>query len=328
MTVTIDLALHSFSCRLRYLHDPGYDVFSFIDDAAARGFTGVNISLSGPDNDRLPPNRHLSGDSPEHLQHVAEHLQRRGLSVELDTDTVEFDRLPQAIDTAKRLHARVLRTFTHHPYGPRIVDATVRDLRAIAPAAEQADVIIAVENHEEFTSTELAHIAATTDHPWIRLLFDYGNSIPVLEPPEDALRLMRPWVVAAHMKDTVMIAADHTPDGVTATMGVPLGQGSIDVLGLTRTLVGAGLRRICLQNVWGYHVPLGKLRPVPSRHPLLGTGPFAFAPPPFAPSHIIFDPEADLEPTQVVAAEKAALDIATRAAQSIIYTATTGSPPS
>lgn len=328
MTGTIDLALHSYSCRLRYLHDPDYDVFGFIDDAAARGFTGVNISLSGPDNDCLPPNRHLSGDSPEHLQHVAEHLQHRGLSVELDTDTVEFDRLLQAIDTAQRVHARVLRTFTHHPYGPRIVDATLRDLRAIAPAAEQAGVIIAVENHEEFTSAELAHIAATINHPWIRLLFDYGNSIPVLEPPEDALRMMQPWVVAAHMKDTVMIAAEDTPDGVTATMGVPLGQGTIDLLGLTRTLLEAGLRRICLQNVWGYHVPLGKLRPVPSRHPLLGTGPFAFTSPPFAPNHITFNPEAHLEPAQVVAAEQAALDTAMRAARSIINTVTTGCTPS
>lgn len=325
MTDVIDLALHSYSCRLRYLHDPDYDVFAFIAEAAARGFSGVNISLSGPDNDRLPPNRHLSGDSDEHLREVAEQLRVRGLSVELDTDTVEPDRLGRAIDIARRLDARVLRTFTQHPYGPNIVRDTLRDLRVVVPVAARAGVVVAVENHEEFTSAELAHLAATIDHPSIRLLFDYGNSIAVLESPEEALRVMHPWVVAAHLKDTVMIAAEHAPDG-EATMGVPLGRGSIDLLGLTRSLVHGGLRRICLQNVWGYHVPLGKLRPVPPRHPLLGTGSFAFTSPPFDPGHVTFDPERHLEAVQLVSAEQAALDTATRNARRIVDAVTKQAP--
>lgn len=271
---SIDLALHS--CRLRYLHDPAYDVFGFIDDAAARGFTGVNISLSGPDNDRLPPNRHLTGNSRAHLDAVAVHLRKRRLSLELDTDTVDPVRLGSAIEIARHLGAKVLRTFTHHRYGPTILPDTVRDLHVVSPVAEQAGVVVAVENHEEFTSAELARLVAEVDNPWVRLLYDYGNSLAVLEPPHVALEAMRPYVVACHLKDVVMIAAEHSPDGVPTVMGVPLGQGSLDLAGLTQALVSTGLRRISLQNVWGYHVPLGKLRPIDPLD-LPAGGAFAYA---------------------------------------------------
>lgn len=309
--MAIDLALHSYSRRLRYLYEPGYDVFAFIDEACARGFTGVNISLSGPDNDRLPPHRHLSGDSDRHLDAVVDRLRERNLSVELDTDTVDPDRLGAYIGITRRLGARVLRTFTHHRYGPAIFDHTLRDLRAVAALAERAGVIVAVENHEEFTSADLVRLVAAIDSPWVRLLFDYGNPLPVLEPPHVALRAMRPYVVACHMKDAVMIAKEHGPDGVPTVMGVPLGQGSLDLLGLTRTLLAGGLRRICVQNVWGYHVPLGKLRPVDPHDPRLGIADFAFDAPPFAPRRVAFYPEKTSSPADLVAGETHALDIAT-----------------
>ena len=256
--------------RLRFLHDSGYDVFSFLDDAAERGYSGVNLSLAGPDSHRLPPYRHLGGSRPGHLQAVARRLAHHRLSVELDTDTVEPPRLAEALEIAERLGARVLRTFTHHPYGPELAAATERDLRAALPAAERTGVTIALENHEELTGPELADLARRVEHPRLRLLFDFGNGLPVLERPEDALRAMGPWLAATHVKDVVLVAAEHVPEGVPAVAGVPLGQGTLDLVGLTGAMLATGLRRLCVQNVWGYHVPLGKLRPVDLRDPRLG----------------------------------------------------------
>ncbi|MGI8778878.1 MAG: sugar phosphate isomerase/epimerase family protein [Solirubrobacteraceae bacterium] len=314
----LDIALHSYSCRLRFLHEPGYDVLAFLDDAAARGYTGVNLSLSGPDNDRLPPHRHLGGDSPEHLDAVTRRLAQHRLSVELDTDTVEPGRLAEALEIAGRLGARVLRTFTHHPYGPGLAAATERDLRAALPAAERTAVTIALENHEELTGPELAGIARRIDHPRMRLLFDYGNGLPVLERPEDAFEAMRPWVAACHVKDVVLVAAEHVPEGVPAAAGVPLGQGALDLAGLTRAVLATGLRRLCVQNVWGYHVPLGKLRPVDRADPRLGHGTFAYAHPPHDPARIAFDPEATLRAETCVTAERDALTATTEHARRLL----------
>lgn len=317
MNHSIDLALHSYSLRLHYLYEADYDVFRFLDDAQSLGFTGVNISLSGPDNDRLPPNRHLSGSGQHHIEAVAEELRARDLSVEIDTDRTDVVTLRHALSVANTLDARVVRTFTHHSPGPGLVADTQADLVEIAPEAESADVVVALENHEEFTSEELAGLVENVDSPAVRLLFDYGNSLPVLEEPHDALGVMQPWVVACHMKDGVMIDPVHTPEGLPSMIGVPLGQGSIDTAGLTRRLVSGGLYRICLQNVWGYHVPLSRLRPVDLEDPRLGKGTFTYETLPFPGSRILFQPERNLDAPELVAAERNALVHSTTTAHRI-----------
>lgn len=212
----------------------------------------------------------------------------------------------------------MLRTFTHHPYGPELAEATERDLRAALPAAERTGVTIALENHEELTGHELADLARRIEHPRLRLLFDFGNGLPVLERPEDALRAMGPWLAASHIKDVVLVAAQYVPEGVPAVAGVPLGQGALDLVGLTRAVLATGLRRLCVQNVWGYHVPLGKLRPVDLHDPRLGHGPFAYAHPPHQPERIAFDPETTLGPEERIRAERDALTTATHHAHTLV----------
>ncbi len=318
MNHSIDLALHSYSLRLHYLYEPGYDVFRFLDDAQSLGFTGVNISLSGPDNDRLPPNRHLSGSGQHHVEAVAAELRARDLSVEIDTARTDPASLRHALSVANTLGAHVIRTFTHHQPGSDLVAATQADLVEIAPEAESAGLVIALENHEEFTSEELAGLVESINSSAVRLLFDYGNSLPVLEEPHEALGVMQPWVVACHMKDGVMIDSVHTPEGVPSMIGVPLGEGSIDVVGLTRRLMSGGLNRICLQNVWGYHVPLSRLRPVDLEDPRLGKGTFTYETPPFPRSQVVFQPELNLDAPALVAAERNALVHSTTTAHQII----------
>lgn len=102
--------------------------------------------------------------------------------------------------------------------------------------------------------------------------------------------------------------------------GVPLGQGTLDLVGLTRAVLATGLRRLCVQNVWGYHVPVGKLRPVDLRDPRLGHDPFVYAQPPHHPDRITFDPEATLGPVERVRAERDALTAATSHARTLVDT--------
>lgn len=320
----VALALHSYSLRLRYVHDPDYDVFSFLDDAAARGFDGVNLSLSGPDNHLLRPHRHLGGNTDGHLDAVHAALAGHGLSLELDTDSVRPDRLAQAVQLAHRLGAAVLRTFTHHPYGPDLVERTGADLRATLPLAEQAGVTIAVENHEEFTSAELRDLAREIGHPRLRLLFDFGNGIPVLEDPREALQTMAPWLAACHVKDVVLIRPEQTPDGRPAAAGVALGDGSLDLVGLTEGVLRAGLRRLCLQNVWGYHVPVGKLRPIAPTDPRLGRDPFRYLESPWEPRIVALDPETTWTPDALITAEADALTRATARLFDLVRGITTG----
>lgn len=301
MTTGIDVALHSYSMRMHYLRREAYDVFSFIDDAVEHGFSGVNISLSGPEY------RHLSGSSREHIRKVRDRIEAERLSLEVDTDSVQPRHLASILDVAGRLGAGKIRTFTHHPFSKDMRSDTMSDLKGSIPRAEQLGIAICLENHEEFTSLELAEIASTLDSPQLQLLFDFGNSLPVLERPEAAFELMSPWLGAVHVKDEKLVGATVSPTGVPTMLGVPLGEGRIDVSGLLVRTVEAGLKRVCLQNVWGYSVPLGKQRPVEFKA-LPSDGPFELLTFDGNDALQCFDGE-ELEGEKAVATELRALEV-------------------
>ena len=128
-----------------------------------------------------------------------------------------------------------------------MIDATIRDLRAIGPIAERCNVPVLIENHEEFTGVEIARILAAVDHPFVGALFDYGNSMMVREEPLAALEAMLPWVRGAHLKDHVVIG--------DAVCGVPIGEGVLPLAAITRRLAEAGMTRISFENVWSYASP-------------------------------------------------------------------------
>ena len=66
MTREIELHVHSYSLRfhLRHREVTGYDVFSYIDEMAGLGMTGVNVSANGPGL------RDLCGSDADHFRAV------------------------------------------------------------------------------------------------------------------------------------------------------------------------------------------------------------------------------------------------------------------
>lgn len=245
----IELHVHSYSMRfhLRHRAVTGYDVFSYIDDMAARGCTGVNVSANGPGL------RDLCGETPDHFARVREAVRARGLRLELDTSDTRLPNMTRMVDVAAACGADTLRTYTKYD-GPLadVVQWTIRDLRAVADHAAANGVLVVLENHEDFTGPVLADILGAVDHPAVQALYDYGNSQMVGEDPFEALAAMAPFVQRVHAKDHVLV---HGPDG-PVVQGVPFGSGHLDVLGTTDRLHAAGVRRFCFENVWAYRAPL------------------------------------------------------------------------
>ena len=274
--------LHTFSLRFHFHYQPGYDVFSFIDRALADGFTGVNISANGP------AYRHLGNTSPEFFARVRERLEETGLLCDIDTSGTAPAHLATLLEVARALGARQLRTYTRHRGTPReMLERTTRDLLAAAPLAREARVRILLENHEEFTGAQVAHIVARVDHPWVGALYDYGNSMMLLEDPLEALEAMASHVRSAHLKDHVMLAPEDDLKDQLAVLGVPIGQGNLPLAETTRRLLKAGLDRILFENVWAYRAPVGAAYLKAQHRAQLGIGVFAFARPPFEPGRCL-----------------------------------------
>jgi len=299
----IHLAIHSYSYVQHFQLQPGFSVFDFIDRAIRHGFTGVNINLNRPDW------RHLTGRSPEHVLRVRRYLRERGLSLELDTSGTAPAHLRTMLALAQALGARNLRTYTRHQGAPDEVAAkTLADLKIAVRFAEDLDLPIVLENHEEFSGPELAAIVEAVGSPCLKVLYDYGNSQMVLEDPTACLEALLPHVLTMHLKDHLMLRPEHSPDGRLSVLGVPIGQGALPIVDLTRRLLGAGHRRIVFESVWAYRAPVYR-RADDAAPVTLGEGAFRWAEPPFDGERVIPDAAAvaSSDPQRLLAAEERAV---------------------
>ena len=243
----IDLHVHSFGLRFHFKHQPRFDVFRFIEVAAEQGFSGVNISANGPNF------RDLGGTSTQHFESVRAKLMDYGLKAELDTSGTSPGHLIEMLHVAAAVGADQLRTYTRYSGEEReLVARTAGDLAEVAPTAEQLQINLLIENHEDFRGSAIAEILGRVGHPRVRALFDYGNSQMVGEDPIEALEAMAPFVSAVHMKDHVVVEHDNG----LYVQGVVMGSGKLPISEMTERLYGTGLRRFCFENVWGYTAPI------------------------------------------------------------------------
>lgn len=294
----IEPTIHSFSLWHHFAHKPGFDCVAFADLAAELGFKGISLSLNNPNY------RHLGGRETWRMDRLRAHLEGLGFSLEVDTSGTDPAHMTELLGVAHHMGAKSLRTYTRHGGTPEeMMAATVRDLASVAPVAGDLGIVVVLENHEDFTGPELANIVESVGHPALKILYDYGNSQMVLEDPEAALDAVLPHVYSVHVKDHVMVRAEHA--GRLTVAGVPIGEGALPLARLTKRLLDQGLRRITFENVWAYSAPIREGR-VPSDGVTLGEGSFVFADPPFDPAHVVLD-QSQLSPERLVALEYQAL---------------------
>lgn len=295
--MAIHLFLQSYCYRHHYLHAPGYDVFRFLERAAADGFTGVSININGPNY------RQLSGTSVEHQNAVGRRLSELGLRCDLETSGTGLAHLQTILDVCHRLGVGHLRTYMRHEGAvDETISRTIADLRIAAPHFERDGILLLLENHEDFTGSEMATILSAVNHPFVGALFDYGNSMMVGEEPLTALAAMLPYIRSVHLKDH---ACRGISEGERRILGVPIGAGVLPIAAATRRLVDAGLDRIILSSVWGYQSPLRGWR----GDGVWGQGVFRAEPGPFDPLQRPWEAEAMAasDPARLVALEEKAV---------------------
>lgn len=253
---TVRLGLHSFSYEYHFRHDPGFDAFAFIRRAADLGLAGVHISMNGF---RF---RCVGGTAAERLKAVGSAVRDEGMFLEADTSGTDPAHLADILEACHLLGADRVRTYARHTGSPEAqAEATIRDLGAVAPVAAEKGVMVVLENHEDFTGDEVRRILEAVDHPSVGALYDFGNSMMVMEEPIAAAKAMAPFVRSVHVKDHVVVASDDpgakgSPE-VPFIYAVPIGRGRVDVEGILAYLLeAAGLERICIENSYGYGAPV------------------------------------------------------------------------
>jgi len=143
--------------------------------------------------------------------------------------------LTSAIDAAVRIGSPVVRTtISRLLEGDRRalggdgwrdhLAGLVAPLRQAASAAQQAGVVIGIENHQDICSHELVWLCEKVGGTHIGVTFDVGNAYAVGETPAAFSRRVQPFLKHVHLKDYTV----HPTDAGYRLKRCALGDGIVD----------------------------------------------------------------------------------------------------
>lgn len=225
--------------------DPGvrWTTLDFIRRAAELGVDGV--SLESCFLERLDPGYlgELKAVLDERrLERVFAWGHPNGL--EAGRNVEAWKSMNALIPRARCLGAQVMRivasslAYRFEPHQPQL-DAIVAMLRESVRIAADHGVILAIENHIDYTSEEIYQVLERVGSESLKVNFDTGNTLRVMEDPVKAARRLGHFTVATHTKDVA--ACRHVaPEEWYFFSSVPVGTGLIDIPGVARALKESG----------------------------------------------------------------------------------------
>ena len=225
--------------------DPGvrWTFLDFINRAAELGVDGVSLESC-----------FFESLQPGHLKEIKAALDEKRLErvrawghpdgLEAGRNRTAWKEMNDLIPKARLMGADIMRIvasslqFRNEPHGPQI-GAVVKMLKESVKIAADAGIVLAIENHIDYTSEEIHQILQRVGSDRLKVNFDTGNTLRMMEDPVKAARRLGPYTVATHTKD--LDACRHVPpEEWYFFSSVPVGTGLIDIPGVVRALKESG----------------------------------------------------------------------------------------
>jgi 3-oxoisoapionate decarboxylase len=170
------------------------------------------------------------------------------IDLEIGTTGVRPEHLLRFLELAQYLEARLVRSLLSDIHSRPDLSQAAAWLREALPAFEAANVCLALENYEMYTSGELAGLVREIDSPCLGVCLDTVNSLGRLETPALVVGELAPFVRSLHVKDFA-IARVESRMGYHVT-GCPLGEGMLNVDWLLDQLRAAGSVPNMIIELW------------------------------------------------------------------------------
>jgi sugar phosphate isomerase/epimerase len=235
-TQPLGLVIHSYPVRQRDPQRRFTGPLAFLQHARSLGAAGCQTMIGDP--------------APDELARVREFLQETGLYLEgivsLPRDRDDLGRFRSEVKAARDCGARVLRTAmlsgrryetfdSADAFRKFAADGFAR-LELARPVIEEADMLLGVENHKDWRVPELIDILGRVKSPAVGVCLDFGNSVSLLEGPNEVVEQLIPFAVTTHFKD---VAVREYDEGFLLSE-VPLGKGLLDLPRLVGSLRSKG----------------------------------------------------------------------------------------
>lgn len=249
MNVFMKIGLETESYHLLFVTGR-MDVFSFIKKAADLGLDGVMLNIiPWPEREEICV---LESFDPQYLARVKKEIDKYNLYSEIDTNGTDPEHLSKVIETAHRIGADVIRTYVcRGEYDAQLLKKAPSEIKKVVPLLEKYRIKLAVENHEEETSSEVINIINQINSPWVGAHCDVGNGMMAWEDPVEAVKMLAPYAYTTHFKDHIIIKDEDE----YKVCGVPIGEGNIDLEECFKILMkGSTLTRINIEMCFPYAV--------------------------------------------------------------------------
>ena len=209
------------------------DTIAFLERAHALGAAGIQMQLTSTE--------------PAYTKRLRDSAERYGMFVETmaslpKDETGAFER---AVSAARDAGAAVIRVgclsgrryenFASYEEWKRWVEAARESVFRAVAVVERLKTPIAIENHKDWTATELAALVKQISSEYVGVCLDTGNNISLLDDPYEVVEALAPYTLATHLKDMAVAPDD---EGFLLSE-VVLGEGMLDLRRMVRTIQAA-----------------------------------------------------------------------------------------
>lgn len=168
------------------------------------------------------------------------------IKIELGTQSFNATEVAQYIAIAKRLDAKILRVALDGPDAETPIETLACAFKDLLPAAQDADVRIAIENHFNYPAPRMVTLLAAIDDDRVGVCLDVANSICAGEWPVETVGTLADHTINLHLKDYVIVP---DPYGVGFVIhGCPLGQGRSDSHAVLDALKERGSMSVIMEH--------------------------------------------------------------------------------
>ncbi|MCZ6672078.1 MAG: sugar phosphate isomerase/epimerase [Verrucomicrobia bacterium] len=212
-------------------YPPFQDAIELLEHVHTYGAGGVQTRVSG-----------WSKDFSKRLRRRIEELDMfiEG-SISTPKTKSDVERFESEIVNAKEAGATVFRTamggrryedFDHREGWKQLKKQAWKSLRLAEPIVRKHRVRLAVENHKDWQVADLVEFMKGLSSEYIGVTIDTGNSISLLEHPDETVKGLARYGFTTHIKD---MGVQEYQDGFLLSE-VPIGQGFLDMERIFKTI--------------------------------------------------------------------------------------------
>ncbi len=196
----------------------------------------------------------IADNHPLHLMSKEELISLRqqatdlGIDLEVGTRRLEEKHMLNYLKIAEHLNSKFLRVViddvNYEPSKKAIIDI----LQKLVPSLEKSGIVLAIENHDRFRSSDYAEIIESTGSDWIGICLDTANSLGAGEGINEVLDSLARYCINLHIKD---ITVARVPSNMGFNVrGCPAGEGIINIPDVLRRVQNNGKLVSITLEVW------------------------------------------------------------------------------